>query len=385
MRTVTRMSGYTLVEILVVIAIIGILISLTATQIGPALERARQMQCAENLRQIAIATANFESSNGHLPAYCEKFGEFFGGIDPSDPDSFGGSVPRHMKIGSWNVAILAQLDRQPIFEHWTSDRYPILSDGSGARPATVEGYSTIAASNISTYICPSATGSIALTGFNNYVANTGLHSDSFPFTYTRPGSNSRTVTFLRSMSRANATFNNQYAGYHPGNPSTLVPVGKRMRTEYITDGAANTMLYTENNQAQPWYLSRLTGNTLHLTTITSVGGTDVTVYPPESRYLQGVVWHFEDDSSFAGAAPVQPIHKINGGDVYNDLMTTTNFPHVARPSSLHNDGVNMVMADGSVRFVTDAIDYQTYQALLTPNGHSSDVPSNEFIPTGDEL
>ncbi len=380
MRSLMRIHGYTLVELLVVIAIIGILIGLSVPAVHQARQRMNQAQCAENLRQIAIATTNFETTHGRLPGYCQKFGEFAGGIDPADPGSFAGNVPRHLKIGSWQVAVLSKLDKQPIYERWAYDRYPLLSDGAGERRSTVEGYSTIAATNLEVFQCPSTSGSIALDGLNSYIANTGMHHDTLPFTYTRPGAGMRTVTFAQSMSRENGAFSNQYAGFDSANPSNLVPVGKPMRYGDFKDGRSSTMLFSENQQAQPWYLTALTRNTNHLTRIATVGGKDVSPYPIESRYVQGCVWHFEDDMSFAGAPPVAAQHKINGGDVYNTFMTSTNLDDVARPSSLHVGGVNMAMADGSVRYVREGIDYRTYQALLTPNGRSSDVPMNEFVP-----
>jgi prepilin-type N-terminal cleavage/methylation domain-containing protein/prepilin-type processing-associated H-X9-DG protein len=381
MRTITRVHGYTLVELLVVIAIIGILISMSVPAVHQVRQRMNQAKCADNLRQLAIATFNYEISRGGLPGYCSKFGEFPGGVDPADPGSFAGNVPRHVKIGGWHVSVLSKLDMQPIYERWSLDRYPLLSDSMGTREATTEGYSTIAATNIDLFQCPSASGSIALNGLNNYIANTGMHVHPFPFSYTRPDGSAGKVTFPRSMSRNNGVFNNKYAGFDPAHPTTLVPIGKRIQTEDFHDGRGNTLLFTENQQAQPWYLTRLSGNAAHLTNLAIVGGKEVSVYPVESRYLQGSVWHFEDDLQFAGAAAVRPQHKINGGDVYEEFMTSTNFTDVARPSSLHVSGVNMAMADGSVRYVVETIDYRTYQALLTPNGRSSDVPMNEHIPT----
>lgn len=379
MRSLER-GAYTLVELLVVLAIIGILIGLTVPAVHKVKERMNQAHCAENLRELAIATINYELSTDALPGYCKNYGEFLGGPDPADPGSFGGSVPRHMKIGTWHVAVLSKLDNQPLYERWTQDRYPLLSDGNGDRLATLEGYSTIAASNYGLFECASASGSPDFNGLNNYVANTGMHVDAFPLSYTRPGDGTRRVDFRRTMARANGVFNNKYAGFNPGSPSQLVATGKPIRSEDFGDGRTATMLLSENQQAKPWYLTSLSGNASHLTNITSVSGNDVTVYPVESRYLQGSVWHFEDDLAFAGAAPVASVHKINGGDVYQQVMESSNYADLARPSSLHVDGVNMAMADGSVQFVVDTIDYRVYQAMMTPNGRSSDVPMNEFVP-----
>ena len=101
-----RRTGFTLVELLVVITIIGILISLLLPAVQAAREAARRAQCSNNLKQLGLGVLLHEQAVGHFPT--GGWGSGWHG----DPDQgFGPDQP-----GSWLFTVLPYIEQQGLFD-----------------------------------------------------------------------------------------------------------------------------------------------------------------------------------------------------------------------------------------------------------------------------
>jgi prepilin-type N-terminal cleavage/methylation domain-containing protein/prepilin-type processing-associated H-X9-DG protein len=93
-------GGFTLVELLVVIGIIGVLVSLLLPAVHSTREAARSVECKNNLKQLALATQHFQSQHNSLPTY-------FGNFPPATPTRLH---------GSWLVHLLPHLEQQNVYD-----------------------------------------------------------------------------------------------------------------------------------------------------------------------------------------------------------------------------------------------------------------------------
>ena len=375
-RKTSHQRGFTLVELLVVITIIGILMGLLIPAVNAAREAARRNQCATQINNFAKAAIQYEMAKKRYPGWLESFGTFNGTVDPSDPENLAGlTYAPHRKLGGWVVSLLPYLDAQATFEIWSQDKYPIVSSA---------GFTTNSSPNLPIMQCPSSPTIDSAYARNSYVANNGMHHLGGSTVLRRSNNNSpaggapfTVITFERSMIRANGVFNNKFAG-----SVSPVATGESVRGDDFKDGLGNTVLFSENLHCVAWSHTMITQGD-------SVSALAMDTYPTQSRFVQGFVWQYQDPNGFNGAPNVSDVHKINGAfsneDLFVTRMSAANSERVARPSSAHVGGVNCGFADGSSRYITNEIDYRVHQAYMTPRGKSSDVPFREYVLQGNSL
>src|SRR5476649_2064293 len=117
-----KRHGFTLIELLVVIAIIAVLIALLLPAVQQAREAARRTQCKNNLKQLGLASANYESTYSRLPSGGK-------GVDVSLINLYG--FP-----DSYFTAILPFLDQAPVYQQFNlSLHYTNSSSSNNATAA----------------------------------------------------------------------------------------------------------------------------------------------------------------------------------------------------------------------------------------------------------
>lgn len=351
-RSGHRSKGFTLVELLVVIAIVGILIGLLLPAIQAAREAARRSNCSSNMRQLMLATQQFEQDKNRYPGYHEAFGKL-------------GNV---YKIGTWAVALLPYLEEEPLAEIWNDPR-TTLEWSPGQELFTPR---------IPIFQCPSDPQFQLGNSFNevelatnSYAANCGYWPGSAGHACdpVREDKSTRAAA-LSSQKYPNGVFTNQlpmqltdvsssrlYTITTPqGTWIVHTPNKRKIQHADVSDGISHTIAYSENLQAGPWDYVEY-----------SVICQEIF---DSARYVHGLVWHLT----------VNPTAAINGRKHEASSGATA-----GRPSSMHGSFVNVVFLDASLKTISESIDYQVYRALMTTHGKRSDDPTRNYILKAEDI
>jgi prepilin-type N-terminal cleavage/methylation domain-containing protein/prepilin-type processing-associated H-X9-DG protein len=350
----SQRRGFTLIELLVVIAIIAVLIALLLPAVQAAREAARRSQCTNNLKQMGLAVANYESTNGCLPPH-------------------GMNQPTaNMNDFSMKVRLLPYMEQQTIFNAFnqTADfnAYPNPTAGSN---------------NIATFLCPSD---------SNMIRRAGTSYNGADFGDTNYYNNLGTLLSLNG-----GTFDGP--AYIMG--STY---GGTVTLASVTDGTSNTAVFSENvmgNSSNGTYPVTGQGTegkgsifvmTIQITATTpappGLGSLGANLQYVSQTYCmslasnkystfstQGFAWASSGTGEGGGYSHVNTPNKRNCWGSNQDTVSPNaangnqyQWGSMITAKSNHPGGVNMLFLDGSVKFIKDSINPGTYGALGTRAG-----------------
>jgi prepilin-type N-terminal cleavage/methylation domain-containing protein len=349
-----KSRGFTLVELLVVITIIGMLVSLLLPAIQAARETGRKNTCMSNMRNASVALMQVHDAKRGFPGYANNVGN---------------------KRASWVVTILNQLDQGPLYQVWVNT--PLTT--APTTPPNVTDVSVLTSSvpwahtTLSIMTCPSDPTTSTTPDQLSYVVNTGsaiTANDHFPPATTLEDFNSG--VFFNQFLSDNAS------GATATNYNPVPPQQTKYKTtmDFIStnDGTSYTLMLSENLQTGNW----ATDPTDLITSSNAVKNPYQSDF--QMRQNTGFVWFVTGNPNNNAPPTGSPTYNKNGMQI-NQLARDIQPPNpnaqystatetgglaYARPSSAHTGGVNVIFCGGNHRFIAEDIPYRVYTQLMTP-------------------
>ena len=331
-----RRPAFTLIELLVVIAIIAVLIALLLPAVQQAREAARRTQCKNNLKQLGLASANYESTYSMVPTAGK-------GISFTLINVYG--FP-----DSYFTQVLPYLDQAPVYNQFNlSLHYTNSSLSSNA---------TAAKTKITAFLCPSN----PITqpdpqGFGTTDYNPPEYVDIDPVTGLKNGIAGNTIGPYPTG--GGTSLNAAQEGMHGLFPAPI---------SSVTDGLSNTVAVIEcagKTAGTPGkYPFKFTiGNCPGIDTTQMPSGTLTAV----NRWADGASSSgINGQATNVAGATLQYINgnKTPIGGPTNCPWTTNNCGPNTEPFSFHVGGTQVLMGDGSVRFLSENLNWLTLRNLV---------------------
>ncbi|HIF32482.1 MAG TPA: DUF1559 domain-containing protein [Planctomycetes bacterium] len=370
-RDCRRHQGFTLVELLVVISIIGMLMALLLPAVQAAREAARNLQCKNRLRQLTLATMHFEERHGRFPYYHTVFPGAVPQSGGTGPETNRPGPPKH---AGWLPQISAYLDDKPLFEIWNDEKiayndpdlYPympvLVCPSTGSQQMSRAPYGATNSFVVNAGFYPRKEGCIACTRSRDHAP---YNTDAY---FVTPGLAARS---------ANGLFHDASIGVHSG-----------MRD--VRDGSSHTLMFAENLQAGMWndvfhpvtkqYDVRSAKQKIVMVWMYSNHSDDDPVSPSRTPGHYNQLIPIRSDEHI-----VHPHRPIPCGCTTPQVLVNGLLERIhggtfdtARPSSFHPGVANVSFADGHIGTLSDGLRYNVYQCLMTPQTRRSDMPWNRF-------
>ena len=358
--TTKQRSGFTLIELLVVIAIIAVLIALLLPAVQQAREAARRTQCKNNMKQMGLAFFNYESTYSRFPSSGKSL-DFSKNLLQAFPSSFF-------------ISVLPYIDQAPLYNqinpnyHYTNSSLSTNATASKAKLAA--------------FLCPS----------NGYTQPDTLgygYTDYSPSTYVdidlTTGVRNKANFVNGGVNGAGSTDSSHSGSATSTNGTSLGASADGVFGLYgnklaeTTDGLSNTIAVFEQSLRPGNIVGNYTAQYLY---IGGANGLDASQLPSAGGSAQTAPNRWADaDSGVAVSGQLnntsgQYTQIFNGNKVplggptvsVNGLnpcpWTTNNCGGNNEPGSFHVGGVQVTLGDGSVRFISENIDWRVIVRLL---------------------
>jgi prepilin-type N-terminal cleavage/methylation domain-containing protein/prepilin-type processing-associated H-X9-DG protein len=390
-RTVRK--GFTLVELLVVISIIAVLIALLLPAVQSAREAARRATCQSNLRQIGLGILNYETSARALPPsgegtqfYAQKAAPFNVNAwvdDTTQPLNGSTAAAKNIPAtcfvdGDYSVfaRCLGFIERTDAF-NGLNFALP-YNDLSGSN-------FTQASLGLTVFLCPTAQGTRSNNANQDSIdpaeAAAGVSSATYGHGYGYVDYGPTCYTDISPT--LSTTGNGATAATTPYRDKTTRVeglLGKGFtRVSMVKDGMSTTIMIGEDAGRDPRFVSPYT-DTYAAVTDTVGGKASYAAYGTQDSTYARRYWRWaEADSAFGVSG--QPNNKAATMYVHEagEWPTVASGPASAGKNggandelfSFHQGGINVVMGDGSVRFINDSINLPVLRAIVSRHGQEA--------------